>query len=99
MGPRIFTSTDCKESCPGFSAPILNATSGGYYFEYCSGHGECDIVTQECSCDEGYTGSDCGNWNSFTTTNDASSSTITNDASSSMSNFGIIAVISVISVV
>merc|ERR1739838_405761 len=58
--PRIFESTDCKESCPGFSAPMLNETSGEYYFEYCSGHGECDIETRQCSCEEGFGDAGCG---------------------------------------
>lgn len=58
--PRIFESTDCKESCPGFSAPMLNETGGNYYFEYCSGHGECDIETRQCSCEEGYGDDGCG---------------------------------------
>jgi len=52
--PRIFVSTDCKQSCPGLLGPLANASGDGYYFDYCSGHGECDIETRQCSCEEGY---------------------------------------------
>merc|ERR1719192_1870439 len=51
-----------KNRALGFLGPLSNGTSDGgeYYFDYCSGHGECDIETRQCSCEEGYGDAGCG---------------------------------------
>ena len=62
-----FLFDDCTESCPGLLGPFWNELSKNFTFEYCSGHGSCDIDTKTCNCDLGYgnkkdnsgTGNDC----------------------------------------
>jgi len=57
--PQIFADTNCTESCPGLVGPHLNS-SGHWTFDFCSGHGTCDIITRQCSCNDGYGDLGCG---------------------------------------
>jgi hypothetical protein len=54
---ELFSDTNCTESCPGLSDPYYNGTD--YVFDFCSGHGTCDIITRLCACDKGYGGDGC----------------------------------------
>lgn len=57
--PELFTSTHCKGSCPGLVGPYANA-SGDYVFDWCSGHGVCDVEYKTCTCEDGYGDAGCG---------------------------------------
>lgn len=57
---ELFADSHCKSSCPGLIGPYTNST-GQTTFDFCSGHGICDIMTRQCSqCDDGFGGLDCG---------------------------------------
>merc|ERR1719334_1849477 len=46
--PELFADEQCRLSCPGLSEPMFNESSGEYYFEFCSGHGVCNVKTRAC---------------------------------------------------
>eukprot|EP01084_Bolivina_argentea_P290243 498506_1 len=59
--PQIFANTNCTESCPGFIInPEANAEANEEIFKFCSGAGECDIITRQCTCNDGYGDLGCG---------------------------------------
>jgi len=66
--PQIFADTNCTESCPGLIGPSQNS-SGQYVFTFCSGNGVCDIITRECKCYNGWEGSACDIFPTFSPTN------------------------------
>jgi len=56
---ELFADTDCKQSCPGLVGPYHN-DSGSMVFGFCSEHGVCDVMTRQCSCEDGYGDEGCG---------------------------------------
>jgi len=58
--PELFADEQCRLSCPGLSEPMFDESSGEHYFEFCSGHGVCNVKTRACTCDEGYGDDGCG---------------------------------------
>ena len=52
--PELFSSGDCKTSCPGLLGPNINGD-----FMFCGGNGICDTTTTLCTCNLGYGGSGC----------------------------------------
>jgi len=62
---QLFEDGNCQTSCPGLDGPYINSSASSsddsdyYYFNWCSGHGECDTITRLCSCDLGYGGDGC----------------------------------------
>jgi hypothetical protein len=62
------SSTSCCDVCPTCSAGEYCADNSGVYscqsdpcaaVNYCNGNGTCDHATRVCSCDTGWTGTDC----------------------------------------
>ena len=48
----------CNESCPGLIGPYMNSNDT-WEFQYCSNNGICNELTEECTCNIGYSGLGC----------------------------------------
>jgi hypothetical protein len=57
---ELFPDLFCQDSCPG----LLGPDDSGL-FKWCSGNGECDTTTRQCSCDLAFGDEGCGT--SYTT--------------------------------
>jgi len=52
--PELFADEHCRASCPGLSVDFETGE-----FTFCSGHGECNVKTRACACEEGYGDDGC----------------------------------------
>jgi hypothetical protein len=56
---ELFENQNCQQSCPGLQGPFWSTDTSEYYFNWCSGHGSCDTITRQCTCDQGFGGTGC----------------------------------------